>query len=121
MPWGALFRAEDRPLTIIGVTPESFHGLIIDAAPDVTVPIGYSGRTTYRERKNLGLDVFALGSILCEVLTGRPAFTGRTVGEIHRKAVRGDLAEACGRLARRTGHGRRGAAGRGAAAGARHS
>ncbi|HEY2156117.1 MAG TPA: serine/threonine-protein kinase, partial [Isosphaeraceae bacterium] len=43
-------------------------------------------------------DVFALGSILCEVLTGLPAFTGRTVGEIHRKAARGDLAEAFGRL-----------------------
>ena len=37
-------------------------------------------------------DVFALGSILCEVLTGRPAFTGRNVGEIHRKAALGDLA-----------------------------
>jgi serine/threonine-protein kinase len=34
-------------------------------------------------------DVFALGSILCEVVTGQPAFTGRTVGEIHRKAARG--------------------------------
>ena len=43
-------------------------------------------------------DVFALGSILCEVLTGRPAFTGRTAGEIHRKAARGDLADAFGRL-----------------------
>jgi serine/threonine-protein kinase len=43
-------------------------------------------------------DVFALGSILCEVLTGQPAFTGRTGGEIHRKAARGDLADAFGRL-----------------------
>jgi eukaryotic-like serine/threonine-protein kinase len=43
-------------------------------------------------------DVFALGSILCEVLTGKPAFTGRTVGEIHRKAARGDLTDAFGRL-----------------------
>jgi serine/threonine-protein kinase len=43
-------------------------------------------------------DVFALGSILCEILTGQPAFVGRTVGEIHRKAVRGDLADAFGRL-----------------------
>ena len=39
-----------------------------------------------------------LGAILCEILTGQPAFTGRTVGEIHRKAARGDLAEAFGRL-----------------------
>src|SRR4051812_19718279 len=43
-------------------------------------------------------DVFALGSILCEVLTGRPAFTGQTSGEIQRKAARGDLSDALIRL-----------------------
>ena len=43
-------------------------------------------------------DVFALGSILCEVLTGQPAFTGRSPGEIQRKAARGDLADAFARL-----------------------
>ena len=43
-------------------------------------------------------DVFALGSILCEVLTGPPAFTGRTSAEIQRKAARGETAEALARL-----------------------
>jgi eukaryotic-like serine/threonine-protein kinase len=43
-------------------------------------------------------DVFALGSILCEVLTGEPAFTGRSSGEIQRKASRGELKEATDRL-----------------------
>ena len=43
-------------------------------------------------------DVFALGSILCEVLTGSPAFTGRTSAETQRKAARGDTAEALARL-----------------------
>jgi serine/threonine-protein kinase len=43
-------------------------------------------------------DVFALGSILAEILTGQPAFTGRNSGEIQRKAARGDLAEASTRL-----------------------
>ncbi len=43
-------------------------------------------------------DVFALGSILCELLTGDPAFTGRSSGEIQRKASRGDLKEALSRL-----------------------
>jgi tetratricopeptide (TPR) repeat protein len=43
-------------------------------------------------------DVFALGSILCEILTGTPAFTGRTSGEIQRKAARGELADAFVRL-----------------------
>ena len=36
-------------------------------------------------------DVFALGSILCEILTGQPAFVGRSSGEIQRKAAQGDL------------------------------
>ena len=39
-------------------------------------------------------DVFALGSILCEILTGQPAFVGRSSGEIQRKAALGDLADA---------------------------
>ena len=43
-------------------------------------------------------DVFALGSILCEVLTGEPVFSGRTSGEIQRKAARGETAEALTRL-----------------------
>jgi serine/threonine-protein kinase len=43
-------------------------------------------------------DVFALGAILCEVLTDEPAFLGRTAGEIQRRAALGDLADAIGRL-----------------------
>lgn len=43
-------------------------------------------------------DVFALGSILCEVLTGKPAITGTTSGEIQRKAAHGDLSDAITRL-----------------------
>jgi eukaryotic-like serine/threonine-protein kinase len=43
-------------------------------------------------------DVFALGSILVEILTGSPAFTGRGSSEILRKASRGDTAEAVARL-----------------------
>ncbi|MFO0892315.1 MAG: tetratricopeptide repeat protein [Isosphaeraceae bacterium] len=45
-------------------------------------------------------DVFALGSILCELLTGEPAFIGRSVGEIQRKAALGDTADALARLER---------------------
>jgi tetratricopeptide (TPR) repeat protein len=43
-------------------------------------------------------DVFALGSILCEILTGEPAFIGRSSGEIQRKASRGELKDALDRL-----------------------
>jgi eukaryotic-like serine/threonine-protein kinase len=43
-------------------------------------------------------DVFALGSILAELVTGSPAFTGRSSAEIGRKASRGDVKEATDRL-----------------------
>ena len=43
-------------------------------------------------------DVFALGSILCEILTGGPAYAGRNRDGVRRKALRGDLSDAHRRL-----------------------
>jgi eukaryotic-like serine/threonine-protein kinase len=43
-------------------------------------------------------DVFGLGAILCEILTGEPAFVGRGMAETLRKAGRGELTEALARL-----------------------
>lgn len=43
-------------------------------------------------------DVFALGAILCEILTGRPPYAGSSVDEICRQAAEGDLHEAHARL-----------------------
>jgi serine/threonine protein kinase len=43
-------------------------------------------------------DVFGLGSILCEILTGQPAYTGPSKAEVTRQAIRGDTADARARL-----------------------
>ncbi len=43
-------------------------------------------------------DVFSLGSILAEIMTGKPAFTGRSSEEIHRRSCQGDLASSFARL-----------------------
>ncbi len=44
-------------------------------------------------------DVFGLGAILCEILTGKPPYVGRSGEEVRRKAANGDLADARTRLA----------------------
>jgi eukaryotic-like serine/threonine-protein kinase len=43
-------------------------------------------------------DVFGLGAILCEILTGKPPYVGRSGEEVRRKACNGDLAEAMARI-----------------------
>jgi serine/threonine-protein kinase len=43
-------------------------------------------------------DVFSLGAILCEVLTGVPPYVGRSAGEVQRMAARADLEDAVARL-----------------------
>src|SRR5262249_186389 len=43
-------------------------------------------------------DVFGLGAILCEVLTGEPPYAGSTNQEVYRQAAQGDRAGALARL-----------------------
>jgi serine/threonine protein kinase len=43
-------------------------------------------------------DVFGLGAILCEILTGKPPYVGQSEEEVRRKAANGDLADAHARL-----------------------
>jgi tetratricopeptide (TPR) repeat protein len=44
-------------------------------------------------------DVFALGAILCEILTGQPPYAAGSVEEVCRQAAAGELADAHARLA----------------------
>jgi serine/threonine-protein kinase len=44
-------------------------------------------------------DVFGLGAVLCEILTGQPPYVGADSAGVLRRAVRADLADALARLA----------------------
>ncbi len=72
----------------------SLEGLVL-GTPSYMAPEQARGET---DRLDERCDVFALGSILCEILTGKPAFSGRNSGEIHLKATQADLTEALERL-----------------------
>jgi serine/threonine-protein kinase len=50
------------------------------------------------ERIDERADVFGLGAILCEILTGGPPFVGATREETRAQSARGDVAGALGRL-----------------------
>jgi eukaryotic-like serine/threonine-protein kinase len=50
------------------------------------------------ERVDERVDVFGLGAILCEILTGRPPYVGADSGDIQRLAARAELGDAFERL-----------------------
>jgi serine/threonine protein kinase len=91
---------ETLPETLIatarsGSDRELSHAGSILGTPSYMCPEQARGETALINER---ADVFALGSILAETLTGSPAFTGRTSTEILRKAGRGDTADALTRL-----------------------
>jgi serine/threonine-protein kinase len=63
--------------------------------PAYMPPEQANGDVTRLDRR---ADVFGLGAILCEILTGKPPYVGRSSEEVRRKACNGDLADAMGRL-----------------------
>jgi serine/threonine-protein kinase len=50
------------------------------------------------ERLDERADVFGLGAILCEILTGKPPYVGNDTAQVHRRAIRADLTDALARL-----------------------
>jgi serine/threonine-protein kinase len=95
----------DEPAPAVSViqTVRSGSGVDISLAgsalgtPAYMAPEQAGGDIEHVDRR---ADVFGLGSILCEILTGQPAYTARTQPEVMRKAMRGDTSDAMARLDR---------------------
>jgi serine/threonine-protein kinase len=89
--------AEESQVSTVrsGSNLDESHAGSIMGTPAYMAPEQAAGES---ERIDRQADVFGLGSILCAILTGQPAFTGRDAVEIVRKAMRGDTADALTRL-----------------------
>jgi serine/threonine-protein kinase len=82
-----------------GASPGSF-GTATEAGsllgtPAYMPPEQANGEVAQMDRR---ADVFGLGAILCEILTGKPPYVGRSAEEVRRKAANGDQGEAHTRL-----------------------
>jgi serine/threonine-protein kinase len=84
--------SEIETMRAAGAGPESHGGM---GTPAYMPPEQANGETARVDER---ADVFGLGAVLCEVLTGLPPYHGSNRDEVRRMALRGDVAAALARL-----------------------
>jgi serine/threonine-protein kinase len=89
-----LFRDGSAEVTGDAGTSGTLHGSVL-GTPSYISPEQARGELDLVDRRS---DVFGLGGVLCEILTGQAPFVGDSPCEIYSKASRGDLSEAFERL-----------------------
>ncbi|QDU19995.1 protein kinase domain-containing protein [Urbifossiella limnaea] len=102
MDWGlAREREEERPADAAGVRETALEvraAALTVAGAVMGTPAYMAPEQARGEDVDARADVFALGGVLCEVLTGSRTFTGSGVAEVMAKARAGDLSGAYARL-----------------------
>ncbi len=110
MDWGlAKVVGEESPVVVVGPgeSESPVPGWPHDPEATGTGPGSILGTPSYlapeqaggdTDRVDARADVFGLGAILCEILTGHPPFQGANPVEIRRQAAAAELGEALGRL-----------------------
>jgi serine/threonine protein kinase len=86
--------AADTPAGSGSPTPPTRTGSVL-GTPAYMAPEQAVGEV---DRLDSRCDVFGLGAVVCEVLTGKPPYTGRDEDQIYRKALAANLADAHARL-----------------------
>ncbi len=86
--------AEVARLNVTASDSESRDGMVM-GTPSYMPPEQARGEIDQLDAR---ADVFGLGAILCDVLTGAPPFTGRNASDILGQSARGDLTKAFARL-----------------------
>jgi serine/threonine-protein kinase len=77
-----------------GIGSETEAGSLL-GTPAYMPPEQANGDIALLDRRT---DAFGLGALLCEILTGKAPYVGRSYDEVRRKAANGDLADALARI-----------------------
>jgi serine/threonine-protein kinase len=91
---GTLIRTARSSGTAGGMGTDTEAGALL-GTPAYMPPEQANGDVVLLDRR---ADVFGLGALLCEILTGKPPYVGRSAEEVRRKAANGDLKAAESRL-----------------------
>jgi len=104
MDWGLATAVREDVAKQLGLCTESRHfgdsvQLNLDKRSSIRGTLPYMSPEMARgERVGRPADIFGLGAILCEILTGSPPFTGNTKREMFRQALSGEIGDALASL-----------------------
>ena len=103
MDWGLakVLSARQQDETTANVEEmECSEALVETTVGDIVGTLAYMPPEQARGEQHLtfAADVFALGAILCEILTGQPVYQGKNLNQVMRQAVDAELTDALFRL-----------------------
>ncbi len=105
MDWGLANSVRAEVSKLIGLHSEATHfgdvvQLNMDYKTSIRGTLPYMSPEMARgERVGRAADIFGLGAILCEILTGSPPFSGKSKREMFRHALVGEMGDALASLA----------------------
>lgn len=105
MDWGLSRRFGHGPITLTPISPAAVDSISDEDLSLILTSSKIIGTPSYMapeqaRGQNIGVrsDVFGLGALLCEILTGSPPYNGENFRKVYQRAARGSLREAYSRL-----------------------
>lgn len=105
MDWGLSRQLGKTPIRLTAIDPDSVDAIsdkdlsaILTHSKIIGTPSYMAPEQARGQHISVRSDVFGLGALLCEILTGSPPYKGKHFRHVYRRAARGSLRKAHQRL-----------------------